>query len=55
MLDSQAEVQGLEAELRRLRQEVRSDAPRIPCPSPRASLVLWPPPNPAPSRPNPSG
>lgn len=28
LLDSQAEVQGLEAEIRRLRQEVRSDAPR---------------------------
>lgn len=26
LLDSQAEVQGLEAEIRRLRQEVRSDA-----------------------------
>lgn len=33
LLDSQAEVQGLEAEIRRLRHEVRSDAPcrcRIP-------------------------
>lgn len=28
LLDSQAEVQGLEAEIRRLRQEVRTDAPR---------------------------
>ena len=28
LLDSQAEVQGLEAEIRRLRQEVRSDVPR---------------------------
>lgn len=28
LLDSQAEVQGLEVEIRRLRQEVRSDAPR---------------------------
>lgn len=28
LLDSQEEVQGLEAEIRRLRQEVSSDAPR---------------------------
>lgn len=59
LLDSQAEVQGLEAEIRRLRQEVRSDVPRhgraflnpFPAPSP----VLPASSNPVPSRPNPSG
>lgn len=33
LLDSQAEVQGLESEIRRLRQEVRSNAPLPFCPS----------------------
>lgn len=33
LLDSQAEVQGLEAEIRRLRQEVRSNVPHY-CPLP---------------------
>lgn len=33
LLDSQAEVQGLEAEIRRLRQEVRSNIP-VHCPLP---------------------
>lgn len=47
LLDSQAEVQGLEAEIRRLRQEVRSHAPRL-CPnlqsSPHTSCGPLPPP-----------
>ena len=58
LLDSQAEVQGLEAEIRRLRQEVRSDVPRhgraflnpFPAPSPSSCLL-----QPVPSRPNPCG
>lgn len=33
LLDSQVEMQGLEAEIRRIRQEVRSDAPHQ-CPIP---------------------
>lgn len=40
LLDSQAEVQGLEAEIRRLRQEVRSNVPPTPRHCPLLIVVL---------------